>query len=231
MKKITHHNSVSREDLPRILRLEFEGLKKPTIDFLKKNLLSLKDTQIQIRFPEREAGIRKGAFSGFPPWEVFLLILTASANLATIANLLYQVLHDKKSSSSSIVFRFDKKQLKISGDFSQRDIEIILNEFSEVPKNDQEIKLLDNARRKELEEELARLQEGLKAYKRLTKPGGWKKSKEAIDKLKYYKSKRKEIEKRVSILKKLLSNKGKVQKLQYGRASLKVRNSASRKKY
>lgn len=198
------------KDLRRILRLEFKNIKTPAVDFLEGNLLSLKDTRTQIRSPEQEAGIMKGAYAGFPPWEVFLLILTASANLATIANLLYQILHDRKNGPSSIVFRFGEKQLEISGDFSQRDIEIILNEFSEVTEGDQEIKLLDKMRRKNLEKELAHLQEVLPTYKRLTKPEGWKKSEEVTEKLKYYQRRQEEIVKRISILKRLLSNREKV---------------------
>jgi len=194
-----------QKDFPRKVRLELKNVKTPAVDFLKRNILSLKDTRIQIKFPEQEAGISKGAFSGFPPWEVFLLIISVSANLATIANLIYQILHDRKYGPSSIVFRFDNKRLEISGNFSQHDIEIMLNEFSEIVKSDDEIKLLDNERKKELRDELEHLQEALEKYRRLTEPEGWKKSKDAVDKLKYYRHKRREIERKVSVLKKLLS--------------------------
>lgn len=105
------------KDLRRIIRLEFKSITTPAAGFLERNLLSLKDTRTQARFPEQEAGTIKGAFDGIPHWEVFMLILTVGANFATIANLLYGVLHNRKNGADSIVFRFDNKKLKISGDF------------------------------------------------------------------------------------------------------------------
>jgi molecular chaperone DnaK (HSP70) len=205
MKKET---KCMKKNQQRIIRLEFKSVMTPTVGFLEKNLLSLKDTKVQVEYPEQEKGIVKSAYSGLPLWEVFMLILTVSANLSTIASLLFQILHDKKNKANSVVFRLDKKKLEISGNFSKNEIEIILNEFAKVVKDDKEIKLLDEARRRELEDELSRLREVLPTYKELIKPQGWKKSKEAITKLEYYQSKQKEIEERISKLQKLLSSNG-----------------------
>jgi hypothetical protein len=190
--------------LRRIIRLEFKSVTIPTVDFLEKNLLSLKDTRTKVVFPEREAGILKGAFDGLPPWEVFMLILTVGANFATISNLLYSILHNRKNPTDSIVFRFNNKRLEISGDFTKHDIEIILNEFSEDSEDDKLINFLDDARRKELEKEVEHLREVLPDYKQLAEPKGWKKSEKAIVRLKHYQSRKKEIEQRISALEKLL---------------------------
>lgn len=194
----------------RIIRLEFKGIRDPVVGSLEKNLLSLRDTKVRTEFPEQEKGIVKRVFSGFPSWEVFMLVITVTANLATIANLLHQVLRDKKNQVNSIVFRFNKKKLEISGTFSKQEIEIILDKFAEVAKDDKQIRLLDEARRKDLEKELQNLREILPAYKELTKPEGWKKSKEALAKLKYYQTRQKEIERRISELEKLLSSDEKI---------------------
>jgi len=190
----------------RLIRLEFTTT-DTNAKLLEKSLLSLKNTRVQMKRPEREAKMAySAAFAGLPQEQIFMLILTIGSNLATIAGFLYAILHDRKNKEQSIVFRLGKKKLEISGQFSKNDLELILEKFAETVTSDEQVKLLDDQRRIEFEKELSNLKEVLPTYRKLTKPEEWKKSKEALKKLKEYQERQKEIEDRIAVIEKILSN-------------------------
>lgn len=195
-----------KKEQQRLIRLEFTTT-VANAELLEKNLHSLKNTRVQIKHPERETGIAYSPLlAGLPQEHIFMLILTIGSNLATIASFLYTILHDRKNKEQSIILRLGEKKLEISGKFSKNDLKLILEKFAETVTSDEQIKLLDDQRRIELEKELADLKGALPTYRKLAKPEGWKKSKEALKKLKEYQKRQKEIENRIAVIEEILSN-------------------------
>lgn len=189
----------------RVIRLEFVTT-TTVAERLEKNLLSLADTKVQLKRPEKEEQQAFAAGTGTLAEQFFMLILTASSNFATIASLIYQIRRNKESEKPSVIFRFGDKSIEISGKFSKDDLEWMLDKFAEVATGDKEEKLIDEARRDELEKELSDLKGILPTYQKLTQPEEWKKSEESLKKLSEYQNRQREIENRIAELERLLSS-------------------------
>jgi hypothetical protein len=141
-----------------------------------------------------------------PPYTIFFSIIAAAGSLATIANILHKHLTRKKEESGKkITFKFNGKEMTIEGNYSKEEILKIVQEYSRVARA-KEISAISKKRKKKFKAELKELKTNLQVYKKLVEIGESQKkpNREWKSKLKQYRTKKAEIESKISFIQELL---------------------------
>ena len=105
-----------------------------------------------------------------PPYDIYFQLIFAVSSIATIADIIYRYLKNKKNVTGEIKFTFNGKEMVIRGDYSSNELEVILKEFSKIASTS-ELKILSDNRKKQLTKELETIEKNLPTYQRLVDIG------------------------------------------------------------
>ena len=141
-----------------------------------------------------------------PPYTIFFSIIAAVGSLATIAEILHKHLSSKKEETEmKITFKFNGKEMTIEGHYSKEEILKIVQEYSRIARA-KEVSAISKKRKKKFKAELKELKTILEAYQKLVEIGESheKPDKYWKSKLDQYRTKKAEIESKISFIEELL---------------------------
>lgn len=194
----------------RKIRIETALIEKE-IKALTADLERVENTYIRVKHPSKSVGVHFAVDVGVLPLQTFILIISLTANLFTIADILHEHLGKSVEKGKSVNFRFDEKEISIKGKWKKQEIRSILKGFSEILKSEErikEIEVLTKERKTALKEELDKVNEILPTYEELVKIGEQEKERRPDWQKKYeeYFKKLQELKMRKAILEELLED-------------------------